>query len=59
MDNVADVLRVEGSFYTSSDANGNSNTPSNVISAGIMEVKGDFKQVNHGFDTKTSFRGKQ
>lgn len=52
MDNVADVLRVEGSFYTSSDANGNSNTPSNVISAGTMEVKGDFKQVNHGFDTK-------
>ena len=52
MNNSKDVVIVKGSFVTSSDANGSSTTPNNILTAGKMEVYGNFAQVNHGFNTE-------
>ena len=50
MNNAKDLLVVKGSFYTSSTANYSSTTPSNDISAGTMEVGGDFRQEHYGYN---------
>ncbi len=38
MNNTNDLVIVKGSFATSSDANGNSSTPNNVLTAGKMDA---------------------
>ena len=38
MNNTNDLVIVKGSFATSSDANGNSSTPNNVLTAGKVDA---------------------
>ena len=53
MKNDKDYVYVGGSFITSSIANyDEKNTPNNVLSAGVMEVRGNFTQKNCGYTGK-------
>ncbi len=51
MDNAADRVKVDGSFYTSSEANDYAE-PDNVLTAGVMEINGNFYQIRHIYGSK-------